>query len=226
MRRVDTSGIITTFAGTGTEGKSGDGGPATQARLSFPLSVTGDADGNIFIGEYGGIRKADSGRYNHRHCRRGQEVPAPLEPGKPRPGLERGPGSLSISRGIWLSCLIAWCIGLTKTGRSRQLPAHGLRGFFGNDGGPAVLPSFWETKGVAIDPWGNLYVANQFNHRVRHLNMPSRLFTKLEGEKAAFFRRGGNGSHPVCFRPAPARPSIWIRGWSSTNSAMIRTASL
>src|SRR5260370_983632 len=49
VRKVDTSGMITTVAGSGTEGFSGDGGPAAQAHLNFPTGVTVDRAGNLFI---------------------------------------------------------------------------------------------------------------------------------------------------------------------------------
>ena len=60
IRRVDvTTGIITTFAGTGESGFSGDGGPATEAVLNFPNGLAIDQFGNLFIAENGGIRKVD-----------------------------------------------------------------------------------------------------------------------------------------------------------------------
>jgi RHS repeat-associated protein len=51
IRRVDTSGIITTFAGTNSRGWSGDGGPATDAQLFFPRDVAVDNIGNIYIAD-------------------------------------------------------------------------------------------------------------------------------------------------------------------------------
>jgi sugar lactone lactonase YvrE len=51
IRKVDTNGIITTIAGNGVDGFSGDGGPATQAELRRPLGVTVDAAGNVYIGD-------------------------------------------------------------------------------------------------------------------------------------------------------------------------------
>ncbi len=56
IRRVDTSGNITTVAGNGTFGYSGDGGPATSASLKFPTSVAIDSTGNIYIADYGNQR--------------------------------------------------------------------------------------------------------------------------------------------------------------------------
>ena len=51
IRKVDTSGNISTVAGTGTAGFSGDGGPATNAQLKFPFGVALDSSGNLFIGD-------------------------------------------------------------------------------------------------------------------------------------------------------------------------------
>ena len=62
IRRVDSSGIITTIAGTGERGFAGDGGPAVEARLAGPRGVAVDADGNVYIADEGNhrIRKVDA----------------------------------------------------------------------------------------------------------------------------------------------------------------------
>src|SRR5271154_2756703 len=49
--KVDTTGALTTYAGTGTPGNAGDGGPATQAELAFPAGLALDANGNLFIAD-------------------------------------------------------------------------------------------------------------------------------------------------------------------------------
>jgi sugar lactone lactonase YvrE len=51
IRRVDTHGIITTFAGTGEAGNSGDGGPATEAQINDPNGVALDAEGNLYFAD-------------------------------------------------------------------------------------------------------------------------------------------------------------------------------
>ena len=56
VRKVDPSGIITTVAGNGTAGFSGDGGPATSAQLSSPQGMTFDVAGNLYFGETGNNR--------------------------------------------------------------------------------------------------------------------------------------------------------------------------
>ena len=62
IRKVDTSGIITTVAGTGSQGFSGDGSPATSAQLNFPVGVAVDPAGNLFISDRdnGRIRKVEA----------------------------------------------------------------------------------------------------------------------------------------------------------------------
>jgi sugar lactone lactonase YvrE len=62
VRRVDRRGVITTFAGTGRHGYSGDGGPATRANLSDPDQLAFDAGGNLYVAEpdEGVVRKIDS----------------------------------------------------------------------------------------------------------------------------------------------------------------------
>src|SRR5262249_1072779 len=61
VRRVDSNGIITTVAGNGAQGFSGDGGPAAQAALNYPAGVCTDAAGNLFINDVGNyrVRKVD-----------------------------------------------------------------------------------------------------------------------------------------------------------------------
>jgi len=63
IRKVDADGIITTVAGTGVQGFSGDGGPATAAQLNDPTGVAVDEAGNLYIAdaENHRIRKVDTG---------------------------------------------------------------------------------------------------------------------------------------------------------------------
>jgi sugar lactone lactonase YvrE len=56
IRRVDRNGIITTVAGTGFAGDSGDGGPAVEAAVNEPDGMVFDAEGNLYIAEYEGHR--------------------------------------------------------------------------------------------------------------------------------------------------------------------------
>src|SRR5215212_9679991 len=59
IRKVDKEGVITTFAGTGEGGYSGDGGPATSAKLIDPGGLAFDDQGNLYVADYKSVRKID-----------------------------------------------------------------------------------------------------------------------------------------------------------------------
>jgi len=116
IRKVTPGGVISTVAGTGLAGFSGDGGPARQARLNHPMGVAVDRQGNLYI--------ADT--QNHR--------------------LRQ----------------------VTAEGVISTIAGDGVPGFEG-DGGPAAQARLRFPAGVAVDAEGNLFVADQDNHRVRRL---------------------------------------------------------
>jgi trimeric autotransporter adhesin len=60
VRKVDAKGVITTVAGTGEAGSAGDGGPATAAKLDFPMAVAVDSSGNLFIAERDRVRRVSA----------------------------------------------------------------------------------------------------------------------------------------------------------------------
>lgn len=65
IRKVDTTGVITTVAGNGTYGYSGDGGPATSAMLRSPTGVAVDGSGNLFIADQNSHRIREVNAANH-----------------------------------------------------------------------------------------------------------------------------------------------------------------
>ena len=80
IRRIDKSGIITTFAGTGADGNAGDGGPATQAQL-YPEALSIGPDGSVYVittdrvGSSGPrIKRISTVRDHHDRCRRRRAV--------------------------------------------------------------------------------------------------------------------------------------------------------
>src|SRR5271157_3666692 len=115
--RLDAiTGVLTVVAGNAASGFSGDNGPATSAQLAAPSGVAVDSAGNLYI--------ADSGNSRVR----------------------------KISNGV-----IATVAG------------NGVSGF-GGDGGPATSAELGVVSNVAVDPAGNLYIADPNNHRIRKVS--------------------------------------------------------
>jgi sugar lactone lactonase YvrE len=112
VRKVNPKGTITTFAGTGKPGFSGNGGPATRAKLYHPLGVAVDARGNVYIVDSARVRRVSPG------------------------------GTISTFAG-----------GSTRTGLG--------------DGRPATRAKLSLPNGVAVDARGNVYIADSWDNRVR-----------------------------------------------------------
>ena len=116
-QNITIAPVITTVAGNGTSGYSGDGGPATSAQLTFPATVAVDSAGNLYIADYWNfrIRKVDA------------------------------------------------------SGTITTVAGNGKGGYSG-DGGPATSAELNYPNGVAVDSAGNLYIADEFNQRIRKVS--------------------------------------------------------
>jgi sugar lactone lactonase YvrE len=191
IRRVSNAGIITTVAGNGFEGYSGDGGPATSAKLFAPHGVAVDAFGNIFI--------ADGGNHRIRKV-----SPAGIIT------TVAGNGSLDYSGdgGPATSAALAWpySVAVDASGnifiadsfnnRIRKVSPAGIittvaGGGTGGDGGAATSAVLYMPYGVAIDAWGNLFIAETFGNRIRKVS-PSGIITTVAGN-GSFGGYSGDG---------------------------------
>ncbi|MCF8721587.1 NHL domain-containing protein [Nitrospina gracilis] len=174
VRKVDTSGTITTYAGTGEAGYSGDNGPATQAKLNLPSDMAVDGQGNLFISDRSNnvIRKVDrngtittyAGTGNEGY--NGDNMPAL------RTNLDK-PFGLAVDKQGNLY------IADRGNNRVRKVDAEsglmttiaGDGGFFFiGDNGPAYRASIAGPTDVAVDDEGNVYIADRNNNRIRKVN--------------------------------------------------------
>jgi sugar lactone lactonase YvrE len=171
IRRVNTTGTITTVAGNGTTDYSGDGGPATSASLSFPQGVAVDSAGNLFI--------ADSWNNRIRLVDTAGMITSVAGNGMAGFGGDGGPAtsaSLLFPSGVAVDG--AGNLFIADNGNSliRRVDTAGMittvagGGWGLGDGGPATSATLVTPDGVAVDGAGNLYIADTWNHRVRRVD--------------------------------------------------------
>jgi sugar lactone lactonase YvrE len=188
VRRVDAqSGLVSTVAGTGEAGFSGDGGPAVEAQLRQPHSIAFVANGDLLICDIGNqrLRRVDvrSGRISTLSGT-GEREPtpdtAPLE-GTPL----RGPRSLDTDDegNAYLVLREGNAVFRidTRAGRLRRIAGTGETGFTG-DGGPGGVATFNGPKGIAYSASDDsLYIVDTENHAIRRLSLASGVLDTVLG---------------------------------------------
>jgi sugar lactone lactonase YvrE len=168
--RMVSNGVITTVAGTGVAGFSGDNGPATSARLYDPTGVALDGAGNLYIAEFSGdrVRKVSNGVIttiagNGTRAFGGDNGPAT------RAQLNGPIGVAVDSAGnLYIAEYESQRIRLVSNGIITTIAGNGTPGFSG-DGGPATSAQLNGPVNLAIDSSGNLYIADWGNSRIRRL---------------------------------------------------------
>jgi uncharacterized protein (TIGR03437 family) len=183
IRKVDVStGIITTFAGNGTPGHSGDGGPATSAQLLEPLGVAFDKAGNLYIADSSSVRKVDtSGTITT--VAGGTLTPTPGDGG---PAIDAGisPRAVAIDAAgnIFISDSLTQTVREVNTQGiiNRFAGVSGGSGSSG-DGGPATSALFGGLYGVAVDSAENVYISDFGNYRLRKVNAAGIITTAAGG---------------------------------------------
>jgi hypothetical protein len=170
---VKATGNVVTVAGNGTAGFTGDGGQASAAELNLPYGVTLDGNGNLFIGDYGGhIRKvvlatgiittvAGNGTYSFS----GDGGPATSA------GLFDPFGvAVDSSGNLYIADYANERIREVSaaTGIITTIAGNGTQGYSG-DGGPATSAELSGPLGLAVDPSGNVFIADTYNNRIREV---------------------------------------------------------
>ena len=177
IRKVDAkTGVITTFAGTGKPGYSGDGGPANAAQLKQPHSIQFDPAGDLYICDIGNhvIRKVDM-KTGIISTFAGTGKAGPTPDGAPIAGTPlNGPRSMDFdSQGnLWLVTREGNQVFKfdLKAGKIHHVAGTGKKGFTGH-GGPAKDATLSGPKGIAVAPNGNVYLADTESHSVRMIDV-------------------------------------------------------
>ena len=177
IRKVNTSGIITTIAGNGSAVYSGDGGPATAAGLEHYTEtnnwgLAADNAGNLYIssGHSFRVRKVSPAGIITTYAGNGSIGSAGI--GGPATaanvyypqGLTMdGAGNLYIAE--WQNCVLA----VVNSGGILNTVAGNYTISCSGDGGPATAAGMNAVSDVALDPYGNIYIADCHNSRVRKI---------------------------------------------------------
>jgi uncharacterized protein (TIGR03437 family) len=172
VRIIAPHGSIQTFAGTGVAGFAGDGGPATAAQLNQPYGLAFDPAGNLYIADLGngrvrkvsvtGVIQTVAGGGAFPATSQGQGGPATsAQLIQPRNVTLDTAGSLYISD---FGANQVYCVA--SDGTLTLVAGTGVAGFSG-DSTSALLAELSAPAGLAIDAYGELYIADSGNNRVR-----------------------------------------------------------
>ena len=202
IRKVDSAGVITTVAGTGETGFSGDGGPAIQAALEEPSGVTVDGAGNLFIADTNNhrIRKVDSAGVITTVAGTGERFGGfGTFSGDGGPAIQaalNGPSGVAVDGAGNLFIADRYNHRIRKVDSAGVITTVAGTGEFGfsGDGGPAIQAALNGPSGVAVDGAGNLFIADSDNHRIRKVDSAG-VITTVAGTGESGF--GGDGGPAV-----------------------------
>jgi len=195
VRKVNTSGVISTIVGNGTPGYTGDGGLAKSAEINHPNSIDVDMYGNIYIVDGGNnvIRKVDTsgiistvaGKYSAGGTYTGDGGMATLA-GLKNPACVRidNSGNLVISDQFNYAIRKVNTLGIITT-----IAGNGISGFSG-DGGPATAAKI-NCLGISVDAHGNIYIAGA--NRIRKVDNAG-IITTIAGNGTPGYN--GDGINP------------------------------
>ena len=204
IRRISPGGEIATVAGTGTYGYSGDGGPATSARLNWPIDVEATADGGFLIADLGNkrVRKVSpsgvittvAGTGANGFQGDGGPATAARLASPTGVAATAGGGFLIADAGAHRIRLVSPSGTITRVAGSGEIGGAG-------DGGPALLAQLSTPVGVAALPDGGFVVSEWEGHRVRRVS-PAGVISRVAGTgTAGFSGDGAAGSGARLNRP-------------------------
>ncbi|HTA61540.1 MAG TPA: SdrD B-like domain-containing protein [Bacteroidia bacterium] len=173
VRKINTAGVISTFAGTGTGGYNSDGIAATTAQLFGPSQLAFDAAGNLYIADFNNnrVRKVNTAGIISTVAGNGTQLYA-------GDGGAATAANLSYPAGLAFDVAGNLYIADNGNGVIRMINTTGIISTFAGsgtsspmgDGGLAKWASFNSAMGLAIDQTGNLYIADENNNAIRLIN--------------------------------------------------------
>jgi len=194
VRKVGANGVITTLAGTGSGAYSGDNGAATNAAVNYPQGVACDAAGNVYIADTFNNRIRKVGTNGIITTMAGNGTPAYT-------GNNTAATNASLYWPAGVSVDAAGNVYIADTLNERvrkvgtngiitTVAGNGVDGYSG-DGGTATSASLSGPAAVAVDGWGNIYIADNYNNLIRRV-ATNGVITTVAGNVAS---AGGSGGY-------------------------------
>jgi uncharacterized protein (TIGR03437 family) len=183
IRKIDAKGIITTIAGVGAAGFSGDGGPAPAAALNLPYGVAADLAGNVYIADLGNQRVRRIAPDGTMSTVAGTGVKGSLGDGGLATNAQlMSPRNVAVDAAgnLYISEFEGHRVRrVTPDGKISTIAGTGIAGFRG-DGGLAINAQIGFPAGLTVDRAGNLYLADSQNQRIRKI-VPGGIISTLVG---------------------------------------------
>jgi sugar lactone lactonase YvrE len=232
IRKVDTAGKISTIAGVGGAGYSGDGGSAVLAKLRNPSGIAVDSAGNVFF--------ADMGNNRIRKISASGMITTVAGTGAGRFSGDGGPAvsaAIKHAEGVAVDSKGDIYISDTGNNRIRMIGASGIiqtvagtgaAGFSG-DGGPAISAKLHSPVGVALDSSGKLYVADCYNNRIRVIDTSGNITTLAGNGTAGFSGDGGPAASASLKFPSGVSVSagnVYIADWHNQRVRVVNTSGM
>jgi sugar lactone lactonase YvrE len=218
IRKINTSGVISTLAGNGQGGYSGDGGPATSAQLFLPGKAVADSAGDLYIADTFNcvVRKVTAATGDISTIAGQENIGGISGCGYAGDGGPATSAQIFQPRGLTLDAADNVYIADTVNCLIRKITAstgiistivgnYTSRCSYSGDGGPATSAQLNDPEDVALDSAGNLYIADSFNNVVRVVNS-SGIITTFAGNGTGWGT--GNGGFSGDGGPATAA-ELW-----------------
>ncbi|MGH2711770.1 MAG: hypothetical protein ACRDH9_11280 [Actinomycetota bacterium] len=212
VRKITPAGNISTVAGTGVAGFSGDGGPATSAQLNDPIGLDVDAAGNVFIADYSNhrVRKVTPGGTISTVA--GSAIVGFCGDGGPATSAcLDNPTDMEVdgADNLYIAVYGSRRIRKVTAGIIRTVAGNGSF-FSSGDGGPATSAGISSPVGLAVDGAGNLYIASSGGSRIRKVDLSGTISTVAGTGTFGF--SGDGGPATLGEMAFPARVALDVAG--------------